>query len=316
MDSQAFANSIRSDCVPSDAEIAFVRSHRLFPEALRAFARGLVVHRQAHRLNWLLDDRSRMIVGYGVLYLHYASKESDEGYALTLSNLQALASQTGVCSPIRMTAIMALMRFSGFVESRDAARRGSRSFIATRKLIDLHRERLQNNFSALALLRPEGAQALEALQKQPCFMPAFVRLMAETFISGFRLLDRAPELRLFAARSGGMMIAAQLLADAEGREQKRTVRIATALLAKRFGLSRSHVAAMLRRAAAEGLLQKSLLNNEEFALLPTFVNAAETFHATLFAYFARCARLALASIASTDQGAGDETARLGAKILP
>lgn len=269
-----------------------MRSHPQFRKAVRQFANGIMAQRQAHRINSLLDDRSRLFFGFGALYLYYTRGDPAGFGGFTLPVIKSLAMQTGLCSASRTVAILALMRFAGYIEP-DHSVRGARAFMPTEKLEALHRERFKNAFSALALLQSDPDALPTGLQDER-FMPCFVRGICETFISGFRLFEGMPELQPFAGRAAGLLMIAQILAEAEETAPSVWfIRMSPATFASRFGVSRSHLAVLLREAIANGLIQRTQDGDERFMVLPRFIRTAELVHARLFAFFAKCASQAL-----------------------
>ena len=73
--------------------------------------------------------------------------------------------------------------------------------------------------------------------------------------TGVRLLQFAPELRVFAERNGGLMILFSLVIAADLDDTMpptRPVRVSISELARRFSVSRVHVGRLLRDAEAEG----------------------------------------------------------------
>ena len=92
--------------------LAALRSHARFAEAVATAAARLVQAYEAHRvMNRVFNDRGSVVVGLLALYLHFCGGPP----GLTLSRMQALCSETAVCSRGRSAAMIALMRFARYL---------------------------------------------------------------------------------------------------------------------------------------------------------------------------------------------------------
>lgn len=285
-----------------DEAAASLRAHPAFPHAMRSFAKGLLQHRARNRINWLLDDRGRVLFGYAALYLHFARLRDASQPGLTISAMKAICSELRICSTSRTVSILALMRFAGYLTPDRAAGGRSNRFVPTPALLADHRSRWRMNFGAFAGLLPEGEMALARLDNED-FAAALVLALGEHYRAGFRLIKWAPELEMFAARSNGMMLVAQLIGAHESAEPDGRIHFPAADFAKRAGLSRSHILSLLREADAAGLLQRHGDQGEHLTLMPAFIAAAEMFHAMLFLFFAHCAAVAIRTAGLTTVGA-------------
>jgi CRP-like cAMP-binding protein len=269
---------------PSRDEIERLRTHPRFHEAIKALAAGMAEHYQGNRiLNRLINDRARLVFGMMALDLHFTGQPSGEkGFSVTQAQDICLAHD--ICSAGRTTAMIALMRFAGYLEALPSRDRRVRLYGITDKLVASHHGRWRHVFAATSMVRPEGAAALAALAR-PAFTPAYVHLLARDFLSGVRvLLGSAPELGLFAERNCGMLILFSLIA--EGADQG-PVPVSISGLAHRFGVSRAHVTKLLRDAADAGFLSLSGAGAYQVAFTPRLIDAAQVFFATVFLYIGR-----------------------------
>jgi hypothetical protein len=140
--------------------VAAVRAHPRFPEAMRASAAGLVtLYQGGHLLNWLMDDRGRLLFAYLTLYLHFTRDPSDPASGLTPTRMKEGCSELGICSPGRAAAMLSVMRFAGYLAPSPARDRRVRGFVATDKLIALLVDRWRVHLAALAMVMPEGELA-------------------------------------------------------------------------------------------------------------------------------------------------------------
>lgn len=282
---------------PADADaVARLRAHPRFAEAIRASAAGLTkLYNGSHLLNWLMDDRGRMLFGYFALYLHMAHDPADPSSGLTPTRLRVMMSELGICSPGRALAMLSLMRFGGYLTpALQVADRRQRRLLATEKLLTLIETRWRVHFAAMAPLFEDGAAMLAALD-DPAFTRALMLAMGDRFIAGFRFATHAPQLGIFGERNAGLLICCSLLAAGEADDTvppSRPVPVSIAALARRFAVSRPHVVKLVRDAERQGLVARS---GGGLTILPPLADGVQTFFASMYLFFAACAREALAA---------------------
>jgi DNA-binding MarR family transcriptional regulator len=289
-----------ADGSASGDAIAALSAHPRFPDAMRASAAGIVAMYQGSRLlNWLMDDRGRLVFGYFAAYLDFTRDPSDPSSGLTPTRMKALCAECDLCSAGRVVVMLSLMRAAGYLTPEPSAEdRRRRRLRATDRLIALLRERWRVHFDAMAPLLPDGEAMLEALD-DPAFARALILAMGDRFRQGFRLLRHAPGLDLFGERNAGILILASLLATGEADDTmppSRAVPISISALARRFAVSRPHVLKLLRDAAARGLIERSGQDGDHVIIRPPLAAGAQTFFATLCLFFADGARRAMREI--------------------
>jgi hypothetical protein len=247
--------ALRADQTSADAVVALVAQPQ-FPEAVRATAATFVELYQGNRLlNTLLNDRGRLVISYFALVLHYSYRPDDPLSGLTVSRVKEFCVEQKLCSGGRAEAILMVMRLFGYLEQAPSSTdRRVRRLIPTERLIGQLRERWQRLFAAMAMVMPEGAQGLTALE-HPEFTPAFVRRLADYFRGGVRLVDHSPGLETFVDRNAGIIVLMSLLLSGDAADTfppTRPVPVSISALSKRFGVSRVHVRKLLRDVAALG----------------------------------------------------------------
>jgi hypothetical protein len=229
-----------------------------FVEAARASAKAMSeLYRGAPLLNAVVNDRGRLVIASMALYLHFLG-ERDPDVKLTAGRLKAHATAQGVCSAGRAAAVIALMRWGGYLASAPAEP-GERSerLAATPKLLEMAAERWSMQLRAMSGFLPEAGEILERLN-DPRFAAAFAIAQGEEFFSGFRFVDQTPELEPFFDRNGGLLILFSLVAQGSGQAHAaaETATISISGLARRFGVSRPHVIALFRDAQDRDLLER------------------------------------------------------------
>jgi DNA-binding MarR family transcriptional regulator len=278
------------------ATVAQLRRQPGFADAMRASAASLTeMYQGGHLLNWLMDDRARLLFGYLTLYLHYTRDPADPTSGLTPTRMKIMSAEQGICSSGRATAMLSLMRFGGYLAPEVSADGRQRRLVPTGRLLDMLQARWRVHFGAMAPLLPDGNAMLAALS-EPDFGPRLVVGISKRFLAGFRFLTYAPDLGLFAERNAGMLILASLLTSGgpdDAMPPQRAVPISISALARRFKVSRPHVLKLIRDAAAEGLIERTGQDGDHVVIRPRLAEAAQNFFATMFLLFADCAREAL-----------------------
>jgi hypothetical protein len=283
------------DPAPRDAVVA-LRARPDFAAAMRASANGVVALYEGSRvLNWLMDDRGRVLFGYLALHLHYSRDGADASSGLTPTNMKALCAELDICSPGRVFAMLSLMRFRGYLmPDPDVTDRRQRRLIATEKLIAFLRDRWRPHFVAMAPLFSDGEAILGALDDPAATRP-LVDAMVARFRAGFRLVAHAPGLGLFGERNAGTLILASLLVSGRADDTvppSQPVPISISALARRFSVSRPHVLKLIRDAADDGLIERTGQGGDHILIRPRLAEAAQNFFATTYLFFADCARQA------------------------
>ncbi len=273
--------------------------HPQFPRAMRTVLTSHVgLYRGNRILNYVGYDRGRLAVGLLAVYLHISRRPDDPTSGLTAHALKSLCVEQDLCSPGRARAMLSVLRLFGYVAPFPGGDRRYKLLAPTDLLMAWLRQRWSMMFGALALVLPEGVEALARLDRDD-FVAALVRRVIDHFRSGLRALQVVPELRLFAARNAGLNILFSLAIAGDVDDTMpptRPVRVSISELARRFSVSRAHVLRLLRDAAAEGLLARSGAAQDAITILPPLSRALRDGVAIFFLLFAQCARDAIADV--------------------
>ena len=280
---------------------ARLRAHPRLAEAMLACARATEAAFDNHPLlNRVPNDRGRIVFGFLLLYLDAAP----ENGGITTARMAALCQEEGVCSRGRTKALLALMRWGGYLSPAEGTGdRRERPLRPTPRMWASFSERWRANYTAMRPVSETARLAIAALDD-----PAFCRLLAHAFgtgfRAGFRVLHHTPDVRPFADRDGGMMLFFALFVAEDSDGPAPTV----AELARRFHLSRAHVLQILKDAMAAGLVLRAGARHGEsagFALSTAGREAIADFYATLFALFDSSASHALAAYGTTPPSRAD-----------
>lgn len=264
-----------------------LKAHPAFAEAMTTSAGWLAQFYSGNRLlNRVLNDRGRVLFGFFALYLH-ALPEA-EGGGLTVSRMAALTAETGVCSRGRAKAMLALMRWGGYLAlAQPAGDRRAKPLVPTERMLNLHRQRWELQYRMIARLDPALAGVSAGLSDR-AFFDALVIALTGAFRAGYRVLDHAPLLTDICDRDSGLMILLSLF-SAETRGEAPP---AIAELARSFHASRAHVLQLLKDAQAAGVISRDD-GGGSGQLTPLGREALADFFAATFALLAGGAHEAL-----------------------
>ncbi|MDQ0464982.1 hypothetical protein QO010_002766 [Caulobacter ginsengisoli] len=261
-----------------------------FPAARDAALASLVALFDANRLLLrLLSDRGRLIMLAAALHLDLSADPADPTSGLTVGRLKAIFVSTGLGSATRASAMIALTRWAGYLAPAPTpADRRLQRMVATPRLVEAMRTMWADQIAAVAALEPDLAP-LPGRLAQRAVLAAFVAEVTRRYLAGFRFSDVVPELTAALDRNSGLAVLAELaLAGAEGHSVSG--------LARRFGVSRPHVLAILADAQARGLIARDGEGLQGLVVLPALHEALDRFQAANFAFTAACARVALAAV--------------------
>lgn len=268
---------------------AALAAHPAFRPALARLVGEISALYSGNRLlNRLLSDRGRNMLGLLILYLD--ALPPAEGGGLTAARIVALCTATGLCSRGRAKAMLALMRWGGYLAPAPSTEdRRMKPLRPQEKLVALQHQRWRLVFEAGSAIDPELARLAPRLDDE-AFKRVLALMMGDAFLSGFRPVSAAMELEDLVDRDGGlMMLIALLTAEGSGDEPP-----SIANLARRFHLSRAHVLDLLRLSEERGLVERG--GRGTGRLTPGGRDALERFFACIFAVMSGAARAAEARL--------------------
>lgn len=230
-------------------ERARLRARPDFPWIARQAAVNLSeAYRGNLLLTRLLNDRGRFVLSLLILDMHF---EKPEAPGLTTGRLKAEAIALDLCSPGRVSAILAAFRVFGMIAPAPDADGRRRRLVVTEKLMAIHRERWRTMLGTLALVMPEeGERGLRHLD-DPVFLTAFVRALLVPLRAGWRPALDIPAIGHFAERDGGLLIALALFGTGLNGQP-----LSISQLARSFRISRSHVVGIVQEAAGLGFVRR------------------------------------------------------------
>ncbi len=235
----------------SDAAVARFRALPRFREAVEASARStLVLHDEVEgALAWMWTDRGRYMTGMASVALLGMD-------ALTAATLKAMVGAAGFSSPGRVAAFLTRMRDEGHLTMRrDASGALERHLQASPAYLDAFRRSRLSMVNALALMRPEAAQAAAAIAGDG-FLSIETQVLRHHAAHRARFQTRPGDpLYNLIERDAALNIAFAWLGEqpVEREHMYEIVTLNTAALARRFGVSRIHVERLVADLQTRGL---------------------------------------------------------------
>ena len=256
---------------------------------------------RSQALSVLLSDRARQLIGYVALHLHWSGVPGTSHPGLTISRLKAICVEQKFCSASRVEVMVAAMRLFGFARvERDPYDRRIKLLVLTEKPILAQMRRWRRQFTAMAMVMPEGQLGLDGLE-HPEFPPALAGKLYEWFAGGGRIITAVPDLDRFMDRNSGMAILLHLTAasvPAPDVPGARTITATVSGLSKRFRVSRAHVRKLLEESEEAGYFRRTDPDGTRILILQPWIDVFETIYAATFIQLGDCAREAMREIAS------------------
>lgn len=201
----------------------------------------------------LLRDLGRFAAGSWAIYL-----EATPG-GLTIARMSETLERTTISGPGRARALLAYLRFIGYVEPAPDIDDGrSRRFRTTATMRNAFRGRLRRELEVRAHLDGAIPPLLARFDQDDEVFNAFFVALSEVSLANMELgAPRKNELDLFSERYAGMIILCEMLqrgAPGDVFPPRGPLDFTVAGLAQRCETSRMQVASLLRKAREAGYL--------------------------------------------------------------
>ena len=241
--------------MPIDDVIAFterVATRPRFEEAVRTLAGNMLALAAADRaLYGVFKDAGRFVTALLAIQL-------DATGGVTLPALKDICARSGFLSPGRARAVLAFMRYLGYVDLLPVTRgREPARYRLTRRFVDSWRLYLTASLEAAEILEPGVGLILRAFD-QPGVADAYILLHCETLFE----VTREPQLtsafvEVFLHRHAGtQLVHSIVLAMPEGDFFGGALEgFPLGETAKRLGVSRIHLRRVLDDGQRRGLLE-------------------------------------------------------------
>lgn len=277
-------------------DAATMLKHPEFRSAVHGYTEQLLAQRRGERLlNKLLAQREREMIGFLILVEHYATCAGKP--PLTMGRLLT----SGFGSARRIAGFVQLLRWAGLAHVGVDPTDGRRRIVTPSvRLIALHR-----NWTLAALRQIDRFLEQPVLEQVfhrfPDFHGLACRIGAEEIFQGQAFaVGLHPLVDFLTPYRGGHLIAASLAhaSYVDGR-QINPVALSYGRLARRLGVSRSHIMNVFNTAEANGLLT-CRATGAEIRLSPRSEQDLLRYFAYELAFIARHALAAVVQIFSTE----------------
>jgi hypothetical protein len=267
------------------ADIAFhsseeILSHSRFATARKVFVEAVLgLYEGDLFLNRLLLEAARTVIFTVILCLHARYDETDRATWPTMRLLKDSMTQFGLSSPRRIEDLVARLVHSGFLESLASKRDGRvRILTPTAEMIAKDLDWLAAHYRPLQVMFPDPGYA-EPIGRNPPFQRA-QRLAAMGFFAlGAQIMASNSAMMLFLSRDAGVMILIKLIQMSDAGGDRAAEPLSYADLGVRFGVSRTHVRAILTDAEQAGLVSLSGRGGRFVQLKPAVLRAFDRFMA-------------------------------------
>lgn len=276
-----------------EEEVRKLWSHPGFPDVARAMAgQEAPASAGSGLVGIAMRDANKMTSALLALYL-----DATPG-GLTHARLDALSDLAGVGGRTRAHALLAYMRFLGYIEPDPTPRDGrERRYRPTTRMRDAFRRYFIDRLVILLPLTPEAGPIIDRLTQDEDFT-AFMAILGEGLVIMGMLhrLNTGPSLDVFSRRRSGLLTLWRLLLSAPPEAEwppRQRFRISAIDLARKGGVARSHIQRLLRDGAAAGLLE---VDEEGWVrATPLLCSEVNTYVAILAIGLGHCCREMLAA---------------------
>lgn len=201
----------------------------------------------------LLRDLGRFAAGSWAIYL-----EATPG-GLTAARMSETLQRTTISGPGRARALLAYLRFIGYLEPEPQKNDGrSRRLRTTQTMRAAFRQRLRRELEVRAHLDPAIPAVLARFDADDMVFNAFFVVLSEVSLTNLEMgAPRKNELDLFSERYAGLIILCEMLqrgAADDAFPPRGPLDFTVAGLAQRCETSRMQVTSLLRKARDAGYL--------------------------------------------------------------
>lgn len=259
-----------------------ILAHPRFPAARAAFIDAVLAFHEGDQFtSRLMVETMRQVTFTLLVILHLRHDESDRSTWPTPQRLKAVIAPYGLASPRRIDALVARLVHLGFLDSRPSEQDGRvRILTPTPKMMALDREWLVYNYVPLNVMFP-GDYA-EPIARDAPFQSA-QRLVALEFAAhGAKVIASNPPVMRFMHRDAGILVLIKLMQMAAEGSAKDGAKdgakgLSYSAIGVRFGISRTHVRALLEDAAEHGDVSLSGRGGRLVELRPSILQAFDRF---------------------------------------
>jgi hypothetical protein len=246
-------------------------------------------------LNRLLLEASRTVLVSIIMCLHARHDEADRATWPTLRLVSDSMAEHQLASRSRVQDLVSGLVKAGYLDRQTAPRdRRVHILTPTAKMIAQDQDFLVSHHLPLQILFPDPGYA-RIMTRDVAFQLKQRLVSRDLFALGAQILADNPIMMLFQGRDAGMMILIKMIQMAGAQRGTEPLKISYSDLGSRFGVSRTHVRALLVEAEALGLVRLTKGGGRFVELLPLVLPAFDRFIADAMSGFDLCYQLALRS---------------------
>jgi len=275
-----------------------ILAHPRFAAARTAFVEAVLgLYEGDALLNRLLLEAARQVTFNVIVSLHFRYNEDDRATWPTMRALKEQMTVFGLSSPRRIEDLVARLVQSGYLETLPSQRDGRvRILTPTAKMISLDQDWLTALYRPLQVMFPDPGYS-EVIDRDPVFQRT-QRLVALGFSGhGSQILAGNPDIMLFMNRDAGMTILTKFVQMLDAAGGDAVEKLSYSDIGARFGVSRTHVRALLQDAEQAGLVALSGQGGRLVELKPAVLAAFDRFLADSMSGHDLLHRIALARMA-------------------
>jgi hypothetical protein len=252
-----------------------ILAHPRFPAARVAFVDAVIaLHEGDHFRSRLLVEAMRQVTFNLIVSLHLRHDVADRSTWATPQRLKDEIRMFGMASPRRVDALVARLIQLGYVDSRPSELDGRvRILTPTTRMMSLDRDWLVYHYTPLHVMFPDPGYG-EPMAQDAAFQRA-QRLVALDFSGkGAEIMANNPAVMRFMGRDSGVLVLIKLIQVSAAGSAKD---VSYSDIGARFGVSRTHVRALLEDAAEHGDVSLSGRGGRLVELKPALLQAFDRF---------------------------------------
>jgi hypothetical protein len=276
-----------------------ILAHARFATARAAFVDAVLGLYEGDRfLNRLLLEASRQIIFTLIISLHFRHDEADRATWPTMRLLKESMTPFGLSSPRRIEDLVARLIHTGFLESVSSQQDGRvRILMPTARMMSHDQDWLKAHYLPLQVLFPDPGYR-QPMQRDPSFQRAQRSVALGFSALGAQIMAHNPAMMVFLNRDAGVMILIKLIQMTGAGGGTAPEGLSHGDIGARFGVSRTHVRAILLDAERLGLVGLTGRGGRLVELKPSILQAFDRFIADSMSGHDLLYRLALKEMAS------------------
>lgn len=274
-----------------EQRIYILRQNPEFSTVCIEFARDLVDRfERRNAVNTAMANAARFVICTAILSSHFRQKHegldapTSELSITTLSSIQNLTTEMGLCSKNTTAATILLLERLGLVQRIENNRdRRSSNIVPTEALISAWKDVLGVSLICADILFPR--RNYHSLIQQDDFLARYFAFGIHSIQSANSLFFTIPGSRIFTETDGGITILCKLMAMRPISQSAGgyVVEFPFDQVAQLFNVSRTHIRRLIRKAESEGLLKVLEDGGRKIQILPPLQGSFEGMVATIIA---------------------------------